>query len=129
VQILEGDLMGSSKSTSKQSTADKRVVADGGSVGISGDGNTVNVTDGGLIEKGLKFLEGAETANTDRLALMLSAGGQVLQASQATTSAAMQGMETLLNAKKDADTPASQQSALYLALIAAGVIVLSKVVK
>jgi hypothetical protein len=124
---VEGDLMGSSSSSesaSSQSTTsqDQRVVADGGSVGVSGStGNTVNITDGGLIEKGLAFLTGAEEANTSRLQLMLDAGGKLVQANNAITAQA-------LEAKKAADTPASSdassKTALYIAMLAAGIILM-----
>lgn len=114
--------MGSSKSASSSAstTQDQRVVADGGGIGISGSsGATVNITDGGIIEKGLQFLTGADSANTDRLAMMLDAGGKLLEQNTAITA-------QVLDAKKAADTPASvatnDKTLLYGALLAAGVI-------
>lgn len=62
--------MGSKKSTSTQqqttNNADNRFVADAGSVGISGSGNTVTMTDSGLVEAGFDYLKQADAMITER---------------------------------------------------------------
>ena len=118
--------MGSSKSQQSTSNADRRAVADNGSASVTGDGNTVQITDGGLIEKGLAYLGDAEKANTDRLALLIGAGGKLVETNQ---QLATQSMASVLEAKKAADEPASQKTMLNLAMIAAGAIVIAKVIK
>lgn len=47
----------SSKSSSSSTTVnkDQRVVADGGSIGVSGESVTLNVTDGGAVQSALDF--------------------------------------------------------------------------
>lgn len=76
--------MGSKKSSSSQSTTayntDSRFVADAGSVGISGSGNTVNMTDGGLIEDAFAYLSQADAMVTERNNSTLTIAGNTAQA-------------------------------------------------
>lgn len=115
--------MGSSSSQTASTTqsADNRQVVDGGSIGVSNStGNTVNITDAGIIDAGLKFLGAADSANSDRLRMMLEAGGAVIASNSAVTA-------QVLEAKKAVDTPASsdaasesQKTMIYAAMVAAG---------
>lgn len=108
--------MGSSKSQSASTTStnDNRVVADGGAIAVSGSsGNTVNVTDGGIIEKALQYLGTADAANTERLNLLITAGAGLIQANN-------QNTQAVLEAKKAADTPATaDQSRIMVYVVAA----------
>jgi len=119
--------MGSSSSSSQQQTSsqDNRGVADNGSTVVTGSNNTV--TDGGIVKQGLAYLTGADQANTDRLTLLLDAGGKVLDSQTQTTAAAVQDMQTLLQAQQSTSTPADQKTLMNMALIAAGAFVLAKV--
>lgn len=117
--------MGSSSSDASQQTtnADNRIVADGGSVGVASSSNntvTINTLDGGLIEKGFNYLSGADSANTDRLEMMLAAGAALIGSNQQLTS-------QVLEAKKAADTTDSSKATLYLALLGAGIIIMGRI--
>lgn len=74
-----GSTSSQSASTNSTVSKDQRVVADGSGIGLSGSSrNNINITDAGIVEKSLAFLAGAESANTDRLELMLGASGETL---------------------------------------------------
>lgn len=111
--------MGSSKSSSSSASTqtDARSVADNGSVSVGGSNNTISMTDAGLVKTGFAYLTAAEQANTDRLNLLISAGGELIKAQN-------QNVETLLAAKQQADNPGSlagNQTTLLI-LAAAGVL-------
>lgn len=105
-------------SSTTSNVEDKRVVADGGAVGVSGDQTTVNVTDMGLVDKVFGYLAVADAANTDRLSLMLNASGGVLEAGTQQSAA-------VLDYKANAENPA-QQTMLYLAMAAAGLFLFTR---
>jgi hypothetical protein len=112
------------KSSSSSTTSDNRTVIDGGgiaTVGTSlGAGASINVTDGGIVKEALKYLSSAEDQNTDRLAMMLQAGGTLLEANQKNT-------EAVIQMAKQKDTPESMQfsqNAIFAALGVAGLILL-----
>lgn len=111
---------GSSKSASTTATTDNRTVIDGGGIAVVGSSG-VNITDGGIVKDALKYLGNAENSNTDRLEMMLRAGGELLK-----SNTEIAGMA--LEAKKAADTPASmatnEKTLLYVALLVAGVIMI-----
>lgn len=117
-----------SKSSSQSSTsqADARSVADNGGVAVGGNGNSVTMTDHGLIQAGLAYLEGAEQSNTDRLELLIAAGGRVLDTAEKSISAQAQSLQTILDAKKEMDSPGSLAGnhVTLLILAAAGVLLM-----
>jgi|GEM_PF-5286719 hypothetical protein len=107
--------MGSkSKQTNQSSQSDARSVADNGALAVGGSSNVINITDGGLIEKGVELLKAGDAANTDRLSLMLDGAGQVLAANTRLIQSDQDKFMALLESKKQTDTPASQELASSL---------------
>jgi hypothetical protein len=107
--------MGSkSKQTNQSSQSDARSVADNGALAVGGSSNVINITDGGLIEKGVELLKAGDAANSDRLSLMLDGAGQVLAANTRLIQSDQDKFMALLESKKQTDTPASQELASSL---------------
>jgi predicted aspartyl protease len=115
--------MGSSKSSSSSTSSqtDARSVADNGAVAVGGSNNNITMTDAGLVKTGFAYLTAAEQANTDRLNLLISAGGELIKAQN-------QNVETLLAAKQQTDNPGilTGNQTTLLILAAAGIVLLGK---
>ena len=120
--------MGSSSSSSAAttSTQDNRQAVDHGGIALSAgaSGNQINVTDGGLVKSGLKYLSTADQANTDRLALLLNAGNKQLAANQQLVAGAQQLTGQVLSANATQQGNVSQSTMIWVALIGVGALVL-----
>lgn len=76
---------GSSKSSSASTTnnIDKRnAVQDG--IGVSGDGNTVSITDSGLVSRALDSIDRADAINGEGFTQLLGVAGNLLTQTQST---------------------------------------------
>lgn len=80
-------LFSSSKSSNTQNTynTDKRVVSDGGSVGLSGDGSTVNVLDGGAIGRAFDAFETVQDGAGAGISALLQSAERLFMGAQAGT--------------------------------------------
>lgn len=127
--------MGSKKSTSSQSqttnNADNRFVADAGSVGISGSGNTVNMTDSGLVQAGFDYLNQADAMITERNnATLTIAGNTAKMVIDAGMKAGADAVSAAVNTLGTIDRAQSGQgkfdnSQILAALIGAGALILT----
>lgn len=118
---LLGGLFGGGDSSSSTSTSDRRNANDNGSVGVTGDSNTLTVTmtDGGAVQQALALASGAQKsnenvidkvlgANREATAWGLEAGYQALKAAEAARedaiAAAQQSMSSALASNEKAMT-------------------------
>lgn len=118
----KGGSSSSSQSSSTNTTnTDKRLVVDGGSLGISSDSSTVNVTtlDAGIVNKALDTVAAADATAGDGFEKLLGlteklfdAGGKLLENSSATTMAQIESINT---ARNDAEGKIDQKTILLLA--------------
>jgi len=90
---------GSSSSSAKTTSEDKRLVVAEGGLGISGDGNsaamTVNTTDGGTLAVADSAIKSALTVSGDSLTNAASLSAQIASQSIAAQAQAIQGALTL----------------------------------
>jgi hypothetical protein len=117
----------SSKSKSSSSTVnnDKRVVADGGSLGVSGDSVTVNVSDQQAIQGALQFAEGANAiAGTSYEKLLDVASGIFEGAATAVSKAQDQTASAYQTAVAEKSGTVDNKTIMVVALAAAGVMAL-----
>lgn len=131
--------MGSKKSSSSQSQStnsyDNRFVADAGSVGISGSGNVVNMTDAGLVQAAFDYLGQADAMITDRNNSTLAVAGNTAQAvidagmkaGADAVAAATNTLSTIERARNGESSPSVfDDSAIMAALIGAVALVAVK---
>ena len=106
------------KSTTTTTNVDKRQVVDGGSVGLTldGNGNSVQVLDGGAIDASFEFAG-------ESLEQMMDLAGRVLDAQEKGTALAHQAASSVGEAYKTAQEISSGQRMLVAGgLIIAGIV-------
>lgn len=95
----------SSKSNTTNNNTDRRVVADGGAIGISGDGVNVNVLDGGAIARTFDSFDLVSKAQADGIDSLLGAVTSIFKTNNETISAqAAQVNQSVLEAYRTAST-------------------------
>jgi hypothetical protein len=122
-------LFSSSKSSATNNTTnnDLRVVADGGSIGVSGSGNAINVLDGGAISRTFDSLDLINKTNASTYGDMLSLMGSLFtKTSDALSTNAAQTQANVLEAYRNASSDAGQtidnRTIIVLALAGAVVV-------
>lgn len=122
-----GSSKSSQSSTTTTTTTDKRLVVDGGSLGVSADRSTINVQtlDGGIVNKALETVAAADATAGEGFNKLLEltenlfdAGGKLLENNAATTLAQLAQLNT---ARNDTQGKIDQKTIVLLVVGAVGV--------
>jgi len=121
-----------SATTTTTNTTDKRMVVDGGSMGVTADGSTINVTtlDSGIVQAALDTVKAADATNGEGFEGLLSLadklfdkGGELVASSQNT---ALAQIEAINAASADKAGTIDQKTMIVLAVAGAAALVLAK---
>jgi len=119
-----------SKSSSSTTNQDKRVVADGGSVGVSGDSVTVNLSDQGAISAALDFGKEANAiAGSSYEKLLDVASGIFEGAATAVSKAQDQTASAYQTAVAEKSGTVDNKTIMVVGLAAAGVMAMKAMKK
>lgn len=120
--------MGSkSFSTSTTNVTDKRQVTEAGAVGVSADHSTVNMLDGGAVDRAFDFAEFSSGKFSDSFEKLLGMAGKTLDLSGETAKFAEKAADAATSKIAEAYEGASgQKTMLYGALVLAGLWLLRK---
>lgn len=111
---------GSSSSASTTNNIDKRVAVDSG-VGLSGDGSSIVITDGGIVSRALDTVDVANATNADGFGKLLAASENLFNNS---TKAVAGAYSNALTEKTGAGI--DNKTLIVLAVAGAAAVVLAK---
>lgn len=118
---------GSSSSSSSTTNTDKRLAVGDGGAGISGDGSSITITDGGIVSRALDTLDVANATNADSFGALLEASTKLFDRGENLIGMTQKSVaDAYASATINKSGAIDQKTMMVLAAIAAGAFVFTR---